>query len=149
MCYPTPDLRPENIVAGKNILGVGGSANVETLGGFVRIDISDAMPTNTDESNKGYYYRGDDYNHTHRLRIDKILPSGYSEVVYYGRMDIPTSGNVKSVPFVGYNKSFQLYEWEDSGSMHWKYTNCDYRIVSSRSFDKNYRTELYATLLYR
>lgn len=29
----TPDLRPENIVAGKNILGVGGSATVESLGG--------------------------------------------------------------------------------------------------------------------
>ena len=29
----TPDLRPENIVAGKNVLGVGGSATVESLGG--------------------------------------------------------------------------------------------------------------------
>ena len=145
----TPDLKSENIVAGKNILGVGGSATIQSLGGFGRIDISDAMSTNTDESNKGYYYRGDDYDHTHRLRIDKILPSGYSEVVYFGRMDIPTSGNVKSVPFVGYNKGFQLYEREDSGAMHWQYTNCDYRIVSARSFNKDYRTELYATLLYR
>ena len=29
----TPDLRPENIVAGKNVLGVNGSATIESLGG--------------------------------------------------------------------------------------------------------------------
>lgn len=36
VCYPAPHLWPENIVAGKNILGVGGSAPVFSQGNFTK-----------------------------------------------------------------------------------------------------------------
>lgn len=119
----TPDLRPENIVAGKNVLGVGGSATIESLGGLRVVKNSFDLDTrNTEYSDFSHYYH---VSLGFRPQSVAIYTNGYGSGYYFlntpmlsGKIAMGYGGNTEDKNLSGIATSMYVKITNDGFDFH-------------------------------